>query len=89
MSPKHVLLHNQYPEEVIHQLQPFQDPQVMHAYDMVETGQVYPLNEEELSAVRLQLKASIGEDVSDYPILVGLRTYPSRSSQHLLNSRTS
>lgn len=61
----------------------------MHAYDMVETGQVYPLNEEELSAVRLQLKASIGEDVSDYPILVGLRTYPSRSSQHLLNSRTS
>ncbi|KAH7399027.1 hypothetical protein DE146DRAFT_612709 [Phaeosphaeria sp. MPI-PUGE-AT-0046c] len=76
MYPKKVMLHDQYPEEVMLSLGRSPNPQAMHIYYMVQTAQVYPLNEEQLRSIRLHLKGTIGDDVSNYPILVGPEDLP-------------
>lgn len=58
------------------ELERCQDRQAAYASSTVARGQFYPLNEMDLSHVRLLLKDSIGEDISSYPVLVGPNDLP-------------
>jgi hypothetical protein len=75
MAPKEPVLHSQDLADGMHELDRCKDPRAAFAFDLMQDGRLYPLNNENLRHLG-KSKTIFGDDAKSFPLLSGREDSP-------------